>query len=108
MDDATPGGAALAPTAAAVAPSENAAHGWVAARDGTDDGAGGSGSVLGGASVLAAGAGDELPWPGYGKRVFSEGDLQLDFLQYEEFSGAKEGYVFRMGAKGLGYYSDSK
>jgi ZPR1 zinc-finger domain len=44
--------------------------------------------------------------PDFNKRTFSESDLTLDFIAYEEFSGAKDGYVFRMGAKGLGYYKD--
>lgn len=42
------------------------------------------------------------------KRHFDEHDAELDFLPYEEFSGRKEGYMFRMGLKGLGYYYDAK
>lgn len=38
-------------------------------------------------------------------RVFSD-DSALQFLQYEEFSGARAGFVFRLGSKGLGYYQD--
>lgn len=38
-------------------------------------------------------------------RVFDD-DSELDYLPYEEFSGRKEGYVFRLGSKGLGYYTD--
>merc|ERR1719378_1477388 len=41
------------------------------------------------------------------KRRFNEGDAELAFIPYEEFSGRKEGYMFRMGLKGLGYYFDA-
>ena len=40
-----------------------------------------------------------------GKRQFSD-DSDIDFKPYENFSGAKEGFVFRLGSKGLGYYKD--
>lgn len=40
-----------------------------------------------------------------GKRQFSD-DSDIDFLPYEWFSGAKDGFVFRLGSKGLGYYKD--
>lgn len=40
-----------------------------------------------------------------GKRQFSD-DSHIEFRPYEEFSGVKEGFVFRLGSKGLGYYSD--
>lgn len=39
------------------------------------------------------------------KRQFSD-DSFIDFLPYEEFSGEKGGFVFRLGSKGLGYYKD--
>jgi hypothetical protein len=39
------------------------------------------------------------------KRQFSD-DSYIDFLPYEEFSGEKKGFVFRLGSKGLGYYKD--
>jgi hypothetical protein len=39
------------------------------------------------------------------KRQFSD-DSYIDFLPYEEFSGEKNGFVFRLGSKGLGYYKD--
>ncbi|MBT6471814.1 MAG: hypothetical protein HOK52_11235 [Candidatus Marinimicrobia bacterium] len=29
-----------------------------------------------------------------------------DFLPSDKFAGAKEGYVFKMDSKGLGYYLD--
>lgn len=35
-------------------------------------------------------------------------DSDLDFIHYEEFSGRKEGYVFRLGSKGIGYYADKR
>jgi zinc finger protein len=40
------------------------------------------------------------------KRVIDLADLELKYKPYEEFSGAKAGFVFRMGAQGLGYYED--
>lgn len=39
-------------------------------------------------------------------RVFSSDDKLLKYIQREEFGGRKEGYVFRMGLLGLGYYED--
>jgi hypothetical protein len=41
------------------------------------------------------------------KRQFNENDLQLKFQPREEFGGQRIGYVFRMGAQGLGYYEDT-
>jgi hypothetical protein len=38
-------------------------------------------------------------------RHFSD-DSSIAFMPYEEFSGEKVGYVFRLGSKGLGYYED--
>lgn len=43
----------------------------------------------------------------HNKRHFSD-DSALKFLPYEEFSGRKEGFVFRLGSQGLGYYEDTK
>jgi hypothetical protein len=40
------------------------------------------------------------------KRVFSEEDKNLKFEAREEFSGRREGYVYRLGFLGLGYYED--
>lgn len=40
------------------------------------------------------------------KRYFDPNDKSLEFFPYEEFSGAKDGFVFRLGALGLGYYAD--
>jgi hypothetical protein len=42
----------------------------------------------------------------YGRRTFSERDLALDFDAREEWAGARPGFVFRLGAKGQGYYRD--
>ena len=43
----------------------------------------------------------------YGQRKFDpERDGKLKFLPYENFSGRKAGYVFRLGSNGLGYYED--
>jgi len=40
------------------------------------------------------------------KREFDPNDKLLEFIPYEEFSGSKSGFVFRLGALGLGYYTD--
>lgn len=40
-------------------------------------------------------------------REFDARDSELLFEAYEEFSGRHEGFVFRMGAQGLGYYQVS-
>lgn len=40
------------------------------------------------------------------KRQFNETDFQLKFQPREEFGGPRVGFVFRMGAQGLGYYED--
>jgi hypothetical protein len=39
------------------------------------------------------------------KRVFTD-DSELDYIPREEFGGRREGYVFRLGSKGIGYYQD--
>ena len=41
------------------------------------------------------------------KRIFNERDFQLKFISREEFTGFKVGFVFRLGAQGLGYYEDT-
>jgi hypothetical protein len=41
------------------------------------------------------------------KRQFNESDFQLKFQPREEFGGQRVGFVFRMGAQGLGYYEDN-
>jgi hypothetical protein len=43
---------------------------------------------------------------GYGKREFDPADFKLKFIPREEFYGRRAGYVFRLGAQGLGYYED--
>lgn len=40
------------------------------------------------------------------KRRFDDSDFQLKFRPREEFGGPRKGFVFRMGAQGLGYYED--
>eukprot|EP01039_Chlorochromonas_danica_P000423 gene423-457_t len=42
---------------------------------------------------------------GIAKRVFFD-DSSLDFIPRETFYGARDGFVFRLGSKGLGYYAD--
>lgn len=39
------------------------------------------------------------------KRDFGD-DSDLDYIPREEFAGRREGYVFRLGSKGIGYYTD--
>ncbi len=39
------------------------------------------------------------------KRSISNDD-DLEFIPREEFGGRKDGFVFRLGSKGLGYYKD--
>lgn len=40
------------------------------------------------------------------RRKFHARDKELQFTAHEEFSGRREGYVFRLGAMGVGYYED--
>jgi hypothetical protein len=40
------------------------------------------------------------------RRHFHPRDKTLQFLAYEEFSGRREGFVFRLGGQGVGYYED--
>ena len=49
---------------------------------------------------------NDLPYPGYGKRVFNDGDFALEYNAREEFAGGRSGFVFRMGGQGIGYYAD--
>ncbi len=39
-------------------------------------------------------------------RVFND-DSAVEFDAREEFAGRREGFIFRLGSKGLGYYADS-
>jgi zinc finger protein len=39
------------------------------------------------------------------KRQFND-DSGLKFIPHEEFGGKREGYVFRLGSQGVGYYED--
>jgi hypothetical protein len=49
-----------------------------------------------------AGAGVVMPL----RRTFHPRDKELQFDAREEFSGRREGCVFRLGGRGLGYYED--
>ena len=43
----------------------------------------------------------------YGKRHFKDDSaLEEGFEAREEFAGRREGFVFRLGSLGLGYYPD--
>eukprot|EP00428_Durinskia_dybowskii_P072136 CAMPEP_0170395322 /NCGR_PEP_ID=MMETSP0117_2-20130122/21716_1 /TAXON_ID=400756 /ORGANISM="Durinskia baltica, Strain CSIRO CS-38" /LENGTH=708 /DNA_ID=CAMNT_0010651623 /DNA_START=53 /DNA_END=2179 /DNA_ORIENTATION=+ len=59
--------------------------------------------TAGGVKPLEPAAGDSY----HTKRIFSETDLELEYLPREEFGGRREGFVFRLGAQGLGYYRDT-
>ncbi len=39
------------------------------------------------------------------KRDFGD-DSDLEYIPREEFAGRKEGFVFRLGSRGIGYYTD--
>lgn len=39
------------------------------------------------------------------KRDFGD-DSDLEYIPREEFAGRREGFVFRLGSKGIGYYTD--
>ena len=58
--------------------------------------------------VAAAAPSHELPFEGYGNRalLFSKEDFQLKYIPREEWGGRREGFVFRLGAQGIGYYED--
>lgn len=66
-------------------------------------GAGEQGEEGEGAGVLT-----ESDLAALGKRVFDEHDRTLQFDPREEFAGPRPGFVFRLGAMGLGYYEDKK
>ena len=131
MDDATPGGAFVSGTAGVHGQTDNSVStsvstgeetdiayivvpppGWSAAKSssaGVDDFSaqlfretptGSDTSVPLSVSV------DDVPYPGYGKRVFAESDFTLEYHAREEFAGRRSGFVFRMGAQGIGYYAD--
>lgn len=40
------------------------------------------------------------------RRKFHPRDVGLKFDPHEEFSGRREGFVFRLGGQGVGYYED--
>jgi hypothetical protein len=65
--------------------------------------------VLGeGEDHVAAAPSYDLPFEGYGNRalLFSKDDFQLKYIPREEWGGRREGFVFRLGAQGIGYYED--
>lgn len=99
VDDNTPMG--LAATTTSIAPStatgSTAGSTWVAAKI----------EHQGRFVETAASASEEVSFidEHYGKRIFND-DSTLKFLPYEEFSGKKEGMVYRLGSQGLGYYED--
>ena len=62
-------------------------------------------SVIGGGSSSSSSSSSSSDIV-YNKRVFNERDIGLKFIAREEFGGYKEGFVFRLGAQGLGYYED--
>lgn len=39
------------------------------------------------------------------KRSFND-DSDLEYIPREEFAGRREGFVFRLGSRGIGYYTD--
>jgi zinc finger protein len=113
MDDATPGGQYISPSLP-VPPSDaietDPAYmivppaGWSAAKSssaGVEDH-----SAELDRAVVENPIDDELPYVGYGKRSFSQGDFSLEYHAREEFAGARPGFAFRMGAQGIGYYKD--
>jgi zinc finger protein len=116
MDDATPGGAYVAGSAPPPAveyietdPSYIVVPppGWLAAKSS-------SAAVEDHSAELERGVhesesetvAEDLPYEGYGKRVFDEADFALEYAPREEFAGARKGFVFRMGGQGIGYYTD--
>ena len=119
MDDATPGGAFVVTsthaTGGALGGIEDESDpayvvvpptGWSAAKSssaGVDD----YSSQLIRETPTAEPSGDDLPYPGYGKRAFDQSDFQLEYNAREEFAGRRAGFVFRMGAQGIGYYADA-
>lgn len=86
--------------------------------DGDDDNEGGGGTVsstvdgvagdpTGGLTDGSGGGSDGTKvGEGYGRRVFDPADLDLGFDAREEWAGPRAGFVFRLGAQGLGYYED--
>jgi hypothetical protein len=46
-------------------------------------------------------------FPFTARRQFDD-DSALDFDPREEFAGHREGYIFKLGSKGLGYYADRR
>lgn len=69
---------------------------------------------LQGAAVMDASAAAALAKQGAGGLNFvskgetaADGEIKEGFVKAGEYDGFKDGYVFRMGGKGLGYYKDN-
>ena len=127
MDDATPGGAFVVTSASHLAQGQidanssnyvetDAAYivvppaGWSAAKSssaGVDDFSAELIREVSSTVSEVPESVDDLPYPGYGKRHFNEADFSLKYDAREEFAGRRQGFVFRMGAKGIGYYADT-
>jgi len=93
MDDSTPGGACLTDSIVLETSSSNkVAQGWTATPQ--DDDTTRNEVTIMNEEVYTS------------KRVFSVDDKLLKHIPREEFGGRKEGYIFRLGLLGLGYYED--
>jgi len=93
MDDSTPGGACLTDSIFLETSNSNkVAEGWTATPQ--DDDTTRNEVTIMNEEVYTS------------KRVFSLDDKLLKHIPREEFGGRKEGYIFRLGLLGLGYYED--
>ena len=93
MDDSTPGGACLTDSIVLETSSSNkVAEGWTATPQDDD-------TIRNEVTIM-----NEEVYTS--KRVFSLDDKLLKHIPREEFGGRKEGYIFRLGLLGLGYYED--
>ena len=93
MDDSTPGGACLTDSIVLETSSSNkVAEGWTATPQDDD-------TIRNEVTIMN----EEVYTT---KRVFSLDDKLLKHIPREEFGGRKEGYIFRLGLLGLGYYED--
>mmetsp|Transcript_25931 Transcript_25931/g.24773 ORF Transcript_25931/g.24773 Transcript_25931/m.24773 type:complete len:668 (+) Transcript_25931:89-2092(+) len=116
MDDATPGGGYISSASSTVGSSLEVVDvdgkewfhelppGWSAAKSSSAAVEDQSSFLV--RSLPTISESEELPYEGYGKREFSQGDFALKYDPREEFAGKREGFVFRMGAQGIGYYED--
>jgi hypothetical protein len=116
MDDATPGGAFVSSASAIVGSFLEVVDvdekewfhelppGWSAAKSSSAAVEDQSAFLVRSMPTIAES--EELPYEDYGKRVFDQGDFALKYDPREEFAGKRAGFVFRMGAQGIGYYED--